>query len=78
MTHHLYTNPHSQHGLAEEGVGAAQAVQQARQLTLDMCHASAEDYDVIFTSGATGALRLCQSCRDREYSWLIHWTMLIS
>ncbi|KAK9822750.1 hypothetical protein WJX74_003955 [Apatococcus lobatus] len=58
MTHHLYTNPHSQHGLAEEGIGAAKAVQQARQLTLDMCQASAEDYEVIFTSGATGALKL--------------------
>ncbi|KAK9867044.1 hypothetical protein WJX84_002335 [Apatococcus fuscideae] len=58
MTSHLYSNPHSQHGLVGEGVGAATAVQQARQLTLDMCQASAEDYDVIFTSGATGALKL--------------------
>lgn len=56
MTHHLYTNPHSQHGLAEEGIGAATALQQARQLTLDMCQASAEDYEVVFTSGATGEL----------------------
>ncbi len=54
MTSHLYSNPHSQHGLVDAEIGAEKAVRQARQLTLDMCQASAEDYEVIFTSGATG------------------------
>ena len=44
-------NPHSQHSEPEAG-GDAEA--SARQLTLDMCNASASDYECIFTSGATG------------------------
>jgi len=44
-------NPHSLHSGPTTG-GDAEA--KARQLTLDMCNASASEYDCIFTSGATG------------------------
>lgn len=44
-------NPHSQHS---GPVAVSDGESKARQLTLDMCNASAGEYDCIFTSGATG------------------------
>ena len=54
LTSHLFGNPHSQHGWSGNE-GSAQAVAEARQLTLQMCNAPLGEYECIFTSGATGA-----------------------
>ena len=64
----MYTNPHSQHGdmLGERSSTAADA--EARRLVLDMCHAPAEEYVCIFTSGATGMVphwQMTQGCRSK-------------
>ena len=50
---HLFGNPHSQHGWSGNE-GAATAVAEARQLTLQMCNAPVGEYECVFTSGATG------------------------
>ena len=55
METHLFGNPHSQHGWSGNE-GSAQAVAEARQLTLQMCNAPLGEYECVFTSGATGAL----------------------
>ena len=54
LASHLFGNPHSQHGWSGNE-GSAQAVAEARQLTLQMCNAPLGEYECIFTSGATGA-----------------------
>ena len=54
LRRHLFTNPHSQHGVESDLPSSAAAESDARALTLAMCNASAEDYECIFTSGATG------------------------
>lgn len=51
----LYTNPHSGHAAWGSDISAMDCEAEARALTLAMCHAKAEDYECIFTSGATGA-----------------------
>ena len=51
--HGLHGNPHSEAGWAPESRGAAAAA--ARLATLRMCGADPEQYDCIFTAGATGA-----------------------
>ncbi|DBA86842.1 TPA: hypothetical protein ACH3X2_005421 [Trebouxia sp. C0005] len=55
LASHLFGNPHSQHGWSGNE-GSAQAVAEARQLTLQMCNAPLGEYECVFTSGATGAL----------------------
>ncbi|KAL0025505.1 hypothetical protein WJX77_007273 [Trebouxia sp. C0004] len=57
LASHLFGNPHSQHGWSGNE-GSAQAVAEARQLTLQMCNAPLGEYECVFTSGATGALKL--------------------
>ncbi|KAK9807865.1 hypothetical protein WJX72_011591 [[Myrmecia] bisecta] len=53
----MYSNPHSQHaGFGERGSADAEA--DARAMTLAMCNASPAEYECIFTSGATAALKL--------------------
>ena len=51
----LYTNPHSGHAAWGSDISAMDCEAEARALTLALCHATAEDYECIFTSGATGA-----------------------
>ena len=53
----LYTNPHSGHAAWGSDISAVDCEAEARALTLAMCHAPAEDYECVFTSGATGATR---------------------
>ena len=60
MQSHVYGNPHSLQSWAPME-GSAQAVAEARRLTLEMCNASAADYECIFTSGATGVFFSPQS-----------------
>ncbi len=55
LASHLFGNPHSQHGWSGNE-GSAQAVAEARHLTLQMCNAPLGEYECVFTSGATGAL----------------------
>jgi len=55
LASHLFGNPHSQHGWSGNE-GSAQAVAEARQLTLQMCNAPLGEYECVFTPGATGAL----------------------
>ena len=50
----LYTNPHSGHVAWGDDIRAMECEAEARALTLAMCNAPAEDYECIFTSGATG------------------------
>ena len=54
----LFTNPHSQ---ASPGNPSADAVEQLRRLTLQLCNASGQEYHVVFTSGATSALKLVRA-----------------
>ncbi len=61
MQSHVYGNPHSLQSWAPME-GSAQAVAEARRLTLEMCNASAADYECIFTSGATGVCFSSPSC----------------
>ena len=51
----LYTNPHSGHAAWGSDISAMDCEAEARALTLAMCNAPAEEYECIFTSGATGA-----------------------
>eukprot|EP00884_Botryococcus_braunii_P022713 jgi/Botrbrau1/9125/Bobra.160_3s0002.1 len=53
----VFGNPHSQHSLAQ-GINHAQLEGEARALTLSMCKADPAEYECVFTSGATGALKL--------------------
>ena len=53
LASNLFGNPHSQHGWSGNE-GSAQAVAEARQLTLQMCNAPLGEYECVFTSGATG------------------------
>ncbi len=59
---HLFGNPHSQHGWSGNE-GSAQAVAEARQLTLEMCNAPLGEYECIFTSGATGVFHCARSAQ---------------
>ena len=60
----LYTNPHSGHATWDGDPGTIEMEAQARALTLAMCRARSEDYECIFTSGATGALPTSCSVAD--------------
>eukprot|EP00887_Chlorella_sp_A99_P004517 scaffold34.g4517.t1 len=53
----LYGNPHSEAGWGEADAAAAAAA-EARRLTLAMCNARPDEYECIFTAGATAALKL--------------------
>ncbi|MEW5316354.1 MAG: hypothetical protein WDW38_007733 [Sanguina aurantia] len=55
----LFCNPHSQNG---PGSASAEAEALLRLRTLQMCHASGQEYDVILTSGATASLKLVAEC----------------
>ena len=59
----LYTNPHSGHAAWGSDISATECEAEARALTLAMCKASAEEYECIFTSGATGGLALASDCQ---------------
>lgn len=48
LAQHVLGNPHSNDGMAAR-------IQEARRLTLQLLHAAEDTYEVIFTSGATGA-----------------------
>ena len=50
----MYSNPHSMHGELLGERSSIGAELEARRLVLDMCHAPADEYVCIFTSGATG------------------------
>lgn len=50
----LLTNPHSGHAAWGSDASALEREAEARALTLAMCNAPAEEYECIFTSGATG------------------------
>ena len=52
----LLTNPHSGHAAWGSDASALEREAEARALTLAMCNAPAEEYECIFTSGATGRL----------------------
>ena len=52
----LLTNPHSGHAAWGSDASALEREAEARALTLAMCNAPAEEYECIFTSGATGWL----------------------
>ncbi|KAE9458443.1 hypothetical protein C3L33_09664, partial [Rhododendron williamsianum] len=43
---------------SDSSLATAEIIREARQQVLDFCNASARDYKCIFTSGATGALKL--------------------
>ncbi len=49
LAHAVHTNPHSSEGMAA-------CVEQARRDTLQLLNASEEEYEVVFTGGATGTL----------------------
>ncbi|XP_050223530.1 molybdenum cofactor sulfurase isoform X2 [Mercurialis annua] len=55
LSSNVYGNPHSQ---SEASSATFDIVRQARQEVLDYFNASPKDYKCIFTSGATGALKL--------------------
>ncbi|KAG5546857.1 hypothetical protein RHGRI_018880 [Rhododendron griersonianum] len=55
LTTSVFGNPHSQ---SDSSLATAEIIREARQQVLDFCNASARDYKCIFTSGATGALKL--------------------
>lgn len=55
LTTSVYGNPHSQ---SDSSSATCDVVREARQQVLDYCNASPKDYKCIFTSGATGALKL--------------------
>ena len=58
----LYTNPHSGHAAWGSDISAMDCEAEARAITLAMCNAPAEEYECIFTSGATGARPLQGIC----------------
>lgn len=49
LSQHVLSNPHSNDGMAAR-------TQEARRATLQLLHATEDEYEVIFTSGATGML----------------------
>ncbi|KAF5179121.1 Molybdenum cofactor sulfurase [Thalictrum thalictroides] len=55
LTSNVYGNPHSQ---SDSGAATSEIVRAARQQVLDYCNAPPKDYNCIFTSGATAALKL--------------------
>ena len=64
----LYTNPHSGHAAWGSDISAMDCEAEARALTLAMCNTPAEDYECIFTSGATGARPLQGGCSHARES----------
>jgi molybdenum cofactor sulfurtransferase len=52
-----FGNPHSHHG---PSATAMDQIMETRQAILDYFNASPDEYEVIFTSGATGAIRLLE------------------
>lgn len=55
LAQHVLGNPHTNDGMAAR-------MQAARQATLQLLHAPEEEYEVIFTSGATGMT-----------AWVLRW-----
>ena len=55
LLHHVFGNPHSSNPTSLE---MTQHIQRTRQAVLDTFHADAQDYVVIFTGNASGALKL--------------------
>jgi molybdenum cofactor sulfurtransferase len=51
----IFGNPHSHNPTS---LAATELVEEARTAVLDFFHASADEYDVVFTSNASGALKL--------------------
>jgi selenocysteine lyase/cysteine desulfurase len=55
LSSEVYGNPHSSNPTS---IASTRLVEQARQAVLDFFHASPQDYVVIFTANASGALKL--------------------
>ncbi|XXG68836.1 hypothetical protein AAC387_Pa06g1841 [Persea americana] len=55
FTTNVYGNPHSQ---SDSSSSTSDVIRAVRQQVLDYCNASAKEYNCIFTSGATSALKL--------------------
>ena len=55
LRHHVYGNPHSNNPTA---LATTEWVEHARNYVLEYFHASPDDYVVVFTPNATGALKL--------------------
>jgi molybdenum cofactor sulfurtransferase len=51
----VYANPHSR---SDQSIQTAHQIEHARECVLEWLHAPADEYDVIFTSGATSAIKL--------------------
>uniref|UniRef100_A0A914UT90 Uncharacterized protein n=1 Tax=Plectus sambesii TaxID=2011161 RepID=A0A914UT90_9BILA len=61
LRHNLPTNPHSSHTSSRR---THDLVEQARIRVLSHFHITADEYEVIFTSGATSAFHLLADCFD--------------
>lgn len=59
LTTNVYGNPHSQ---SDSSSATSDIIREARQQVLDYFKASPKEYKCIFTSGATGALKLVGEC----------------
>jgi selenocysteine lyase/cysteine desulfurase len=55
LTHNVFGNPHSSNPTS---LAMTKLVQQARDAILSYFHASPDEYDVVFTQNASGALKL--------------------
>ena len=78
----LLTNPHSGHAAWGSDASALEREAEARALTLAMCNAPAEEYECIFTSGATGSLpsRACLTkCIGTRFGIILNrnWSVLL-
>ncbi len=65
LSSHLYGNPHSQNPSSKL---TADVIEQTRERVLNHFNTSLAQYDVIFTSGCTGALQLLAE----SFPWLPH------
>ncbi|EME77934.1 uncharacterized protein MYCFIDRAFT_191255 [Pseudocercospora fijiensis CIRAD86] len=64
MTDTLYGNPHSEHKPSRD---ADARVERTRRKALEFFNADPDDFDLIFTPNATGAIKLVHDC-FRDYS----------
>ena len=55
LTSNLYGNPHSQN---QSSTTASETISHVRRLVLQHFNTTSSDYDIVFTSGCTGALKL--------------------
>ena len=65
LTSHLYGNPHSQNPSSKH---STDVIEQTREKVLNHFNTSLSHYDVVFTSGATGALKLLAE----SFPWTPH------